>query len=153
MRIPCCCCAKLAARGFTTEYRDQLASVGLPTLWAGRCLLLQVIVLGHGSLDLEILAARRALEFIDSHQSPSLRGPPRSVVRPPRSSDGTWRSGSAPIQAAAPRASGVSTSEGCRAWRMIQSTTTATSEPHSTPSTGRITNLRPYATTPPRQPS
>src|SRR5229473_1189229 len=83
MRIPCCCCAKLAARGFTTEYRDQLASVGLPTLWAGRCLLLQVIVLGHGSLDLEILAASRALEFIDGHQSTSLRGPPKRGATAP----------------------------------------------------------------------
>jgi hypothetical protein len=68
---PCCCFAKLAAWALTAEDRDQLASVGLPTLRASRCLLLQVIVLRHGSLDLETLAARCALEFIDGHHSTS----------------------------------------------------------------------------------
>lgn len=63
-----CCSGKLAARDLTAEDRDQLAGVGLPTLRAGRCLLFQMVVLGHGSLGLETLAARRALEFIDGHQ-------------------------------------------------------------------------------------
>src|SRR6266852_2737857 len=68
---PGCCFAKLAAWALTAEDRDQLACVGFPTLRASRCLLLQVIVLRHGSLDLETLAARRTLEFIDGHHSTS----------------------------------------------------------------------------------
>ena len=90
---PSLCCAKLAAWALTVEDRDQLASVGLAAFRTGRRLLLQVIVLGHGSLDLEPHATRRALEFIDSHHSTSrtrrqLWPRPRSCSCPPTTSPG-----------------------------------------------------------------